>query len=111
MRAIILTVIKIHAASTAKRFPKRLMVQVQGHVAPLDRACHRLHHSSLNGEANDHSTRTKGSRLVTQTRVKVIMYLLMATKKPIGTAEAAEMFGVLPQTVVRLIRDGEIPGF
>ena len=35
----------------------------------------------------------------------------MATKKPIGTAEAAEMLGVLPQTVVRLIRDGEIPGF
>ncbi len=35
----------------------------------------------------------------------------MASKKPIGTAEAAEMLGVLPQTVVRLIRDGEIPGF
>ena len=35
----------------------------------------------------------------------------MATKKPIGTTEAAEMLGVLPQTVVRLIRDGEIPGF
>ena len=35
----------------------------------------------------------------------------MATKKPIGTAEAAEMSGVLPQTVVRLIRDGEIQGF
>jgi excisionase family DNA binding protein len=35
----------------------------------------------------------------------------MATKKPIGTAEASEMLGVLPQTVVRLIRDGEIPGF
>ena len=35
----------------------------------------------------------------------------MATKKPIGTAEAVEMLGVLPQTVVRLIRDGEIPGF
>ena len=35
----------------------------------------------------------------------------MATKKPIGTTDAAEMLGVLPQTVVRLIRDGEIPGF
>ena len=35
----------------------------------------------------------------------------MATKRPIGTAEAAAMLGVLPQTVVRLIRDGAIPGF
>ena len=35
----------------------------------------------------------------------------MAAKKPIGTAEAAETLGGLPQTVVRLIRDGEIPGF
>jgi hypothetical protein len=35
----------------------------------------------------------------------------MATKKPIGAAEAAEMLGVLPQIVVRLMRDGEIPGF
>lgn len=35
----------------------------------------------------------------------------MATRKPIGTTEAAEMLGVLPQTVVRMIKDGDIPGF
>jgi hypothetical protein len=38
----------------------------------LERACHRLHHSSLTGEANDHPTSTKGSRLVTQTWVTCI---------------------------------------
>lgn len=67
MRAVILTVIEIQTASTAKRLPKRLVVQ--GHVAPLERACHRLHHASLTGAATAHSTSTKGSRLVTQTRV------------------------------------------
>jgi excisionase family DNA binding protein len=35
----------------------------------------------------------------------------MATKEPIGTTEAAKLLGVLPQTVVRMIRDGDIPGF
>ena len=36
----------------------------------------------------------------------------MATEKtPIGTKEAGKMLGVLPQTVVRLIRQGKIPGF
>lgn len=35
----------------------------------------------------------------------------MATKEPIGTPEAAKMLGVLPQTVVRMIRAGDIPGF
>ena len=36
----------------------------------------------------------------------------MATEKtPIGTKEAGKMLGVLPQKVVRLIRQGKIPGF
>lgn len=32
-------------------------------------------------------------------------------KTPIGTKDAGKMLGVLPQTVVRLIRQGKIPGF
>ncbi|MGZ3646358.1 MAG: hypothetical protein ACXVCM_21195 [Ktedonobacteraceae bacterium] len=47
-------------ASTAQGFPKRLMVQVQGHLAPVERACQRLPHASRHAEANDHSTRTTG---------------------------------------------------
>jgi excisionase family DNA binding protein len=35
----------------------------------------------------------------------------MATEKPIGTKEAAEMLGVIPRTVVRLAERGEFPGF
>ena len=36
----------------------------------------------------------------------------MATERtPIGTREAGKLLGVLPQTVVRLIRQGKIPGF
>ena len=47
-------------ASTAQGFPKRLMVQVQGHLTPVERACQRLPHASRHAEANDHSTRTTG---------------------------------------------------
>jgi len=36
---------------------------------------------------------------------------MAAEKTPIGTKEAGKMLGVLPQTVVRLIRQGKIPGF
>ena len=35
----------------------------------------------------------------------------MATEKPIGTKEVAEMLGVIPRTVVRLAERGEFPGF
>ncbi len=35
----------------------------------------------------------------------------MATKTPIGTREAAQMLGVTPRTVVRLVERNEIPGF
>jgi excisionase family DNA binding protein len=35
----------------------------------------------------------------------------MATEKPIGTKEAAEMLGVIPRTVVRLAERGDFPGF
>ena len=33
------------------------------------------------------------------------------TEKPIGTKEVAEMLGVIPRTVVRLVERGDIPGF
>ena len=60
-RAVRLTVIAHpRLASTAQGFPKRLMVQVQGHLAPVERACQRLPHASRHAEANDHSTRTTG---------------------------------------------------
>ena len=60
-RAVRLTVIAhTRLASTAQGFPKRLMVQVQGHLAPWERACQRLPHASRHAEANDHSTRTTG---------------------------------------------------
>ena len=60
-RAVRLTVIAPPLlASTAQGFPKRLMVQVQGHLAPVERACQRLPHASRHAEANDHSTRTTG---------------------------------------------------
>ena len=60
-RAVLLTVIAhTRLASTAQGFPKRLMVQVQGHLAPWERACQRLPHASRHAEANDHSTRTTG---------------------------------------------------
>ena len=35
----------------------------------------------------------------------------MATEKPIGTREVADMLGVTPRTVTRLAERGEIPGF
>jgi hypothetical protein len=58
-RAVLLTVIAhTRLASTAQGFPKRLMVQ--GHLAPVERACQRLPHASRHAEANDHSTRTTG---------------------------------------------------
>ena len=60
-RAVRLTVIAHpRLASTAQGFPKRLMVQVQGHLAPVERACQRLPHASRHAEADDHSTRTTG---------------------------------------------------
>jgi hypothetical protein len=49
-----------HRTSPAQGFPKRLMVQVQGHLAPVERACQRLPHASRHAEANDHSTPTTG---------------------------------------------------
>ena len=33
------------------------------------------------------------------------------TEKPIGTKAVAEMLGVIPRTVVRLVERGDIPGF
>ena len=33
------------------------------------------------------------------------------TEKPIGTNAVAEMLGVIPRTVVRLVERGDIPGF
>jgi hypothetical protein len=61
-RAVRLTVIAHpRLASTAQGFPKRLMVQVQGHLAQVERACQRLPHASRHAEANDHSRRTTGS--------------------------------------------------
>ena len=35
----------------------------------------------------------------------------MNTKTPISSREAAEMLGVTPRTVVRLVERNEIPGF
>ena len=35
----------------------------------------------------------------------------MSTKTPISAREAAEMLGVTPRTVVRLVERNEIPGF
>lgn len=35
----------------------------------------------------------------------------MGTKTPISSREAAEMLGVTPRTVVRLVERNEIPGF
>ena len=35
----------------------------------------------------------------------------MSTKTPISSREAAEMLGVTPRTVVRLVERNEIPGF
>ena len=37
--------------------------------------------------------------------------MIMNAEKPIGAKEAAEMLGVIPRTVVRLVERGEIPGF
>jgi excisionase family DNA binding protein len=36
---------------------------------------------------------------------------LVSTKTPISSREAAEMLGVTPRTVVRLVERNEIPGF
>ena len=35
----------------------------------------------------------------------------MSTRTPISAREAAEMLGVTPRTVVRLVERNEIPGF